>query len=54
MKINEIPYWGSVFLSLFTYIVVVNAFNLIEIKERAGLKPVRIFETENWIVYSIR
>ena len=33
---------------------VLNAFNLIEIKERAGLKPVRIFETENWIVYSIR
>lgn len=33
---------------------VLNAFNLIEIKERAGLKPIRIFETENWIVYSIR
>jgi UDP-GlcNAc:undecaprenyl-phosphate/decaprenyl-phosphate GlcNAc-1-phosphate transferase len=28
--IEEIPYWGSVFLSLFTYIVVVNAFNLID------------------------
>lgn len=26
----EIPYWASVFLSLFTYIVVVNAFNLID------------------------
>ncbi len=33
---------------------VLNAFNLIEIKERASLKPVRIFETDNWIVYSIR
>lgn len=28
--ITVIPYWASVFLSLFTYIVVVNAFNLID------------------------
>lgn len=28
--ITIIPYWASVFLSLFTYIVVVNAFNLID------------------------
>lgn len=28
--IREIPYWSSVFLSMFTYIVVVNAFNLID------------------------
>jgi UDP-GlcNAc:undecaprenyl-phosphate/decaprenyl-phosphate GlcNAc-1-phosphate transferase len=28
--VEEIPYWGSVFLSLFTYVVVVNAFNLID------------------------
>jgi UDP-N-acetylmuramyl pentapeptide phosphotransferase/UDP-N-acetylglucosamine-1-phosphate transferase len=28
--VEEIPYWGSVFLSLFTYIVVVNAMNLID------------------------
>ncbi len=28
--INEIPYWASVFLSIFTYVVVVNAFNLID------------------------
>ena len=28
--VNEIPVWGSVFLSLFTYIVVVNAMNLID------------------------
>jgi UDP-N-acetylmuramyl pentapeptide phosphotransferase/UDP-N-acetylglucosamine-1-phosphate transferase len=28
--VNEIPNWGSVFLSLFTYIVVVNAMNLID------------------------
>jgi UDP-GlcNAc:undecaprenyl-phosphate/decaprenyl-phosphate GlcNAc-1-phosphate transferase len=28
--VHEIPYWASIFLSLFTYIVVVNAFNLID------------------------
>jgi UDP-GlcNAc:undecaprenyl-phosphate/decaprenyl-phosphate GlcNAc-1-phosphate transferase len=28
--ITHIPYWASVFLSLFTYIVVVNSFNLID------------------------
>ncbi len=26
----DIPYWASVFVSLFTYVVVVNAFNLID------------------------
>jgi UDP-GlcNAc:undecaprenyl-phosphate GlcNAc-1-phosphate transferase len=28
--INNLPIWASVFVSLFTYIVVVNAFNLID------------------------
>lgn len=28
--ILEIPYWASVFLSIFTYIVIINAFNLID------------------------
>lgn len=28
--VHEIPYWGSVFISIFTYVVVVNAFNLID------------------------
>ncbi|MEO6902329.1 MAG: MraY family glycosyltransferase [Bacteroidia bacterium] len=28
--IEVIPYWASIFLSLFTYIVVVNSFNLID------------------------
>jgi UDP-GlcNAc:undecaprenyl-phosphate/decaprenyl-phosphate GlcNAc-1-phosphate transferase len=28
--VSEIPDWGSVFLSIFTYVVVVNAFNLID------------------------
>lgn len=29
-EIYELPYWASVLLSVFTYIVVVNAFNLID------------------------
>src|SRR3954471_5369550 len=28
--VYEIPNWGSVFISIFTYVVVVNAFNLID------------------------
>jgi len=28
--VSDIPYWGSVFISIFTYVVVVNAFNLID------------------------
>jgi UDP-GlcNAc:undecaprenyl-phosphate GlcNAc-1-phosphate transferase len=28
--VEEIPYWGSVLLSVFTYIVIVNALNLID------------------------
>jgi UDP-N-acetylmuramyl pentapeptide phosphotransferase/UDP-N-acetylglucosamine-1-phosphate transferase len=29
-NINEIPYWGSVILSIFVYVVIVNGFNLID------------------------
>ena len=28
--VYSIPYWGSVFISIFTYVVVVNSFNLID------------------------
>lgn len=28
--IQDLPFWASIFLSLFTYVVVVNAFNLID------------------------
>ena len=28
--VTDIPHWGSIFISLFTYIVVVNAMNLID------------------------
>ena len=30
LGLNEIPYWASILLSFFVYIVVVNAFNLID------------------------
>jgi hypothetical protein len=33
---------------------VMNAYNISVMKERLKLKPIRIFETENWVVYSIR
>lgn len=29
-SLNDLPYWGSVLLSVFTYIVIVNAINLID------------------------
>jgi UDP-N-acetylmuramyl pentapeptide phosphotransferase/UDP-N-acetylglucosamine-1-phosphate transferase len=29
-SVNEIPLWASIFLSIFTYIVTVNAYNLID------------------------
>ena len=35
-------------------ITVLNEYNILEMKDRIGLKPIRVFETENWIVYSIR
>lgn len=28
--VEDIPQWGSVFISIFTYVVVINAFNLID------------------------
>jgi UDP-GlcNAc:undecaprenyl-phosphate/decaprenyl-phosphate GlcNAc-1-phosphate transferase len=30
ININEIPYWGSVVLSVFVYVIIVNGFNLID------------------------
>ena len=33
---------------------VLNAYNFAEIKGRIGLNPIKVFETENWIIYSIR
>ncbi len=52
--INEIPQWGSVFLSLFTYIVVVNAMNLIDgidgLAAGVGLIAASVFGV--WFVFA--
>jgi hypothetical protein len=31
-----------------------NAYNMVQMKTRLNLKSNRVFETENWIVYSVR
>lgn len=52
--VEEIPQWGSVFLSLFTYIVVVNAMNLIDgidgLAAGVGLIAAAVFGT--WFVFA--
>lgn len=52
--VNEIPHWGSVFLSLFTYIVVVNAMNLIDgidgLAAGVGFIAASVFGT--WFVFA--
>ncbi len=52
--VNEIPYWGSVFLSLFTYIVVVNAMNLIDgldgLAAGVGFIAASVFGT--WFIFA--
>lgn len=52
--VNEIPHWGSVFLSLFTYIVVVNAMNLIDgvdgLAAGIGFIATSVFGT--WFVFA--
>lgn len=52
--VEEIPHWGSVFLSLFTYIVVVNAMNLIDgvdgLAAGVGLIASSVFGA--WFVYA--
>jgi UDP-GlcNAc:undecaprenyl-phosphate GlcNAc-1-phosphate transferase len=52
--VNEIPHWGSVFLSLFTYIVVVNAMNLIDgvdgLAAGVGFIAASVFGT--WFIFA--
>jgi len=50
----EIPYWGSVFLSLFTYVVVVNAFNLIDGVDglAAGVGMIACWAFGVWFVFA--
>lgn len=52
--VEAIPHWGAVFLSLFTYIVVVNAMNLIDgidgLAAGVGFIASSIFGT--WFIFS--
>jgi UDP-GlcNAc:undecaprenyl-phosphate/decaprenyl-phosphate GlcNAc-1-phosphate transferase len=50
----EIPYWASVFLSLFTYVVVVNAFNLIDGVDglAAGVGMIACWAFGIWFVFA--
>ena len=31
-----------------------NAYNMVQMQNRLNMKSNRVFETENWIVYSVR
>ncbi len=52
--VSEIPYWGSVFISIFTYVVVVNAFNLIDGVDglAAGIGFISSCAFGTWFVYA--
>lgn len=52
--VYEIPYWGSVFLSIFTYVVVVNAFNLIDGVDglAAGVGLISCCAFGGWFIYA--
>jgi UDP-GlcNAc:undecaprenyl-phosphate GlcNAc-1-phosphate transferase len=52
--VYDIPYWGSVFISIFTYVVVVNSINLIDgvdgLAAGAGLITCTAFGT--WFIFA--
>ena len=52
--VSEIPYWGSVFISIFTYVVVVNSFNLIDGIDglAAGVGFISSFAFGIWFVFN--
>jgi len=52
--VSEIPYWGSVFLSIFTYVVVVNAFNLIDGVDglAAGIGLISSCSFGTWFIFA--
>lgn len=52
--VYEIPYWGSVFLSIFTYVVVVNSFNLIDGVDglAAGVGFISCLAFGVWFIYA--
>ncbi len=52
--VYDIPYWGSVFLSIFTYVVVVNSFNLIDGVDglAAGVGFISCIAFGVWFIYA--
>jgi UDP-GlcNAc:undecaprenyl-phosphate GlcNAc-1-phosphate transferase len=52
--ISDIPYWGSVFLSIFTYVVVVNSFNLIDGVDglAAGIGLLSCLAFGTWFIFA--
>ncbi|MBC7862977.1 MAG: undecaprenyl/decaprenyl-phosphate alpha-N-acetylglucosaminyl 1-phosphate transferase, partial [Bacteroidia bacterium] len=52
--ITDIPYWASVFLSLFTYVVVVNGFNLIDGVDglAAGVGLIAASAMGTWFIFA--
>lgn len=52
--VYDIPYWGSVFLSIFTYVVVVNSFNLIDGVDglAAGVGFISCLAFGVWFIYA--
>jgi UDP-GlcNAc:undecaprenyl-phosphate/decaprenyl-phosphate GlcNAc-1-phosphate transferase len=52
--VYDIPNWGSVFLSIFTYVVVVNAFNLIDGVDglAAGIGFISCCAFGTWFVFA--
>jgi UDP-N-acetylmuramyl pentapeptide phosphotransferase/UDP-N-acetylglucosamine-1-phosphate transferase len=53
-EVYEIPYWASVFLSLFTFIVVINAFNLIDGVDglAAGVGFIATMTFGTWFIFA--
>jgi UDP-N-acetylmuramyl pentapeptide phosphotransferase/UDP-N-acetylglucosamine-1-phosphate transferase len=52
--VYDIPYWGSVFISIFTYVVVVNSINLIDGVDglAAGIGLITSTSFGIWFIYA--
>jgi UDP-GlcNAc:undecaprenyl-phosphate/decaprenyl-phosphate GlcNAc-1-phosphate transferase len=52
--VNKIPEWASIFLSLFTYVVVVNGFNLIDGVDglAAGVGLIAVSAMGTWFIFA--
>ncbi|MDO9000720.1 MAG: MraY family glycosyltransferase [Bacteroidota bacterium] len=53
-NVYDIPYWGSVFISIFTYVVVVNSINLIDGVDglAAGVGLITSVAFGIWFIYA--